>query len=83
MFAYFQSGTPTLSSDKFIHNFGIIEEAGKVNYAFILTNSGRKALKISNVVVSCGCIEDAHVENNELAPGQKTKLFITWDVPTV
>lgn len=60
------------------YNFGDIKQGEKVSHIFILTNSGGDLLKIERIIPSCGCTA-AMPEKNELAPGESTKLNVTFN----
>ena len=77
-----QSGRPTLAATSYIHDFGVVETGEQLQYAFEIKNQGREPLKINAVQISCGCIKDAHVNNNFIAPGQSSKLLVTWESPS-
>lgn len=45
---------------------------------FFVKNTGNALLKISSVSTSCGCT-DAEVDEEEILPGEQTKLTVTYD----
>ena len=53
-------------------------DEGKRSETFFVENKGTDILKILSVSTSCGCTE-AEVENEEIQPGEKTKLTVTYD----
>ena len=60
------------------YDFGDIKQGEKVSHVFILSNSGGDLLKIKRILPSCGCTA-AMPEKDELAPGESTKLTVTFD----
>jgi len=59
-------------------DLGKIEEGEEVQTAFTLTNAGKEPLKIHEAHSSCGCtVPD--LKQNELKPGESTKLDIMVD----
>ncbi|MFQ5474466.1 MAG: DUF1573 domain-containing protein [Candidatus Nanoarchaeia archaeon] len=66
-----------LSTDKF--DMGDIDpDAGLRTETFFVKNVGGAALNIESVSTSCGCTE-AEVESEQIAPGEQTKLTVTYD----
>lgn len=53
-------------------------DKGIITEEFFVKNVGGMPLKITSVSTSCGCTE-AEVENDEIAPGEQTKLIINYD----
>ncbi|PWV48984.1 DUF1573 domain-containing protein [Chitinophaga sp. S165] len=49
------TGTPVISFDEMVHNFGNITEGEKVEYSFKFTNTGDRDLLITDATSSCGC----------------------------
>lgn len=48
-------GTPVMTFDETVHNFGNVVEGEKVEYSFKFTNTGDKDLLITEASSSCGC----------------------------
>ena len=48
-------GAAVIKFDKTVHNFGTVNEGDIVETKFILTNTGKTDLVISNAQPSCGC----------------------------
>lgn len=70
-----------LSADKNKLDFGLVDPGQKVKGEFILTNNGKKTLKISKADSSCGCTV-AKLKTKTLEPGQSVPLAITFTAPT-
>ena len=73
-------GKGDLGADKFVHDFGAVTPATKVNCEFLLINKGNKVLKIKKPGSSCGCTV-AKLETRTLAPSQSIPLQITFKTP--
>ncbi|MEA3448211.1 MAG: DUF1573 domain-containing protein [Bacteroidota bacterium] len=73
---------PGISFDKTEHDYGTIERKSNGDCTFTLTNSGTKALILTNVQSSCGC---AAVEwpHRPIKPGQNKTLTIRYDTRRV
>ena len=77
-FSLAQILTPKLTLLENEYDFGDIKQGDQVSHVFILTNSGGDLLKIEKIIPSCGCTA-AMPEKSELAPGESTKLTITFN----
>ena len=74
-----QTVEPTISFDKDVHDFGVIQEAdGKVRYDFQFTNTGGKPLIISDVRASCGCTSPEW-SKEPILPGKQGFVSATYD----
>ena len=61
------------------HDFGkIYEKDGKKKTVFVLQNQGKKAVVISHVNTSCGCMV-AEFTKRAVRPGEKAKVTVTLD----
>jgi hypothetical protein len=61
------------------HNFGKIPQGKPVTYDFVVTNSGKDSLRISNVQASCGCTTPVWEQNKAVAPGGTTKITVGYN----
>lgn len=77
-FSFAQLIGPKLALQVNEYDFGDIKQGEKVSHVFILTNSGGDLLKLERIIPSCGCTA-AMPEKNELAPGESTKLNVTFN----
>ena len=57
------------------HDFGKVNEGGKVDYTFRFVNKGESVLKIKDIKTSCGCTA-ALVSNDSLSPGQEGTIKV-------
>lgn len=60
------------------HDFGDIIQGEKVQYDYVITNTGGDILNITNVRASCGCTA-ALPDKRELAPGESTKIKVEFN----
>lgn len=74
-----QPGGPVFSVKEVAHDFGTVEANAELKHSFEIENTGQQPLKIKSVVASCGCIKDAHIEEDTVMTGHKTKLNVTWE----
>lgn len=76
------ANSPTLQLDKSIHNFGKLEKGQLVSQSFSITNTGKSELQIERIQSACGCVSYA-VSKQNLAPGEKTVLELTYSPKTL
>tara|TARA_B110000971_G_C19974410_1_gene484253 strand:- start:823 stop:1290 length:468 start_codon:yes stop_codon:yes gene_type:complete len=50
-----EKGTALISFDKQVHDFGTVNEGDVVETSYLVTNSGKTDLVITNAKASCGC----------------------------
>lgn len=62
-----------------VHDFGKIPQGKPVTYDFIVTNSGKTPLKITNVHASCGCTTPTWSHDTEIAPGGTDKINVGFN----
>lgn len=60
------------------HDFGKVQEGGKVEYTFTFENKGTELLQIKDVKTSCGCTA-AVVSESNLKPGQTGSIKVEFD----
>lgn len=53
--AEIKKGTASISFDKKVYDFGTVNEGDMVETVFVLTNTGKTDLVITNAQGSCGC----------------------------
>ncbi len=72
-----------LVSNKSVYDFGKVEPKEKIKGEFILTNKGKKPVKMKKKVrTSCSCIAKPVLEKLELAPGESGKLSFEYTTKT-
>jgi len=60
------------------HDFGKVNEGGKVDYTFRFMNKGVSELVIKDVKSSCGCTA-ALLSNSNIKPGQEGTIKVEFD----
>jgi len=71
-------GTPVITFDETVHNFGNVTEGEKVEYSFKFTNTGDKDLIITDASSSCGCtVPDWPKE--PLKPGKSAYMKVVFN----
>ena len=73
-----EADAPVFEVNEKQHEFGDISQSQKVEYDFIVTNTGKDNLIIRKVKASCGCTA-ATPEKRVLAKGESTKIHVTFD----
>jgi len=74
-----QQNQAAVSFEKEVHDFGKIkEDAGKVEYRFMFTNTGQTPLIITKVQASCGCTSPSWTEK-PILPGQQGFVNAVFD----
>ena len=76
--AYPQLMGPKIVAQETSHDFGDIIQGEKVQYNFMVTNTGGDKLIITNVRASCGCTA-ALPDKKELAPGESTNIKVEFN----
>ena len=61
-----------------LFDFGKIPQGRPANYTFEITNTGKEALKIDNVVASCGCTTPEW-SKEPVAPGQTATIKVGYN----
>lgn len=70
---------PLLTLTETKHNFGTVNETdGAVNYNFVFRNTGKAALKISEVNAACGCTTPEW-SSDSIMPGQVGFIKVQYD----
>lgn len=67
----------TLKFDKVLHDFGDVESEVENTTSFIVTNTGKKPLIISDVSTTCGCTTPKKPEG-PIAPGKSDEIQVTF-----
>ncbi len=73
-----QDKNPKIEVNTEKHDFGKSIEGETLMYDFIISNAGEGDLIIKTVRSSCGCTA-VEPENNELKPGESTKLHVEFN----
>jgi hypothetical protein len=67
----------TMSFNTLQHEFGTVKEDTKNPYNFVVTNTGKKPLFISDVKASCGCTTPKKPEK-AIAPGKSDVISVEF-----
>ncbi|ALU76097.1 DUF1573 domain-containing protein [Tenacibaculum finnmarkense] len=71
-------GTASISFDKEEHNFGTVNEGEVVKTTFMVTNSGKTDLVITNAQASCGCTVPVWPKG-AIAPGETGEIQVSFN----
>lgn len=69
----------TLLAKETEHDFGKIPQGKPVTYVFVVSNTGKTALKIDNVQASCGCTTPEWDREKAIEPGASTKITVGYN----
>lgn len=72
------AGSPKLLIPQPTFDFGTVKQGQSIAHGFELVNTGTAPLVIDRVVATCGCTA-AVPEKNQIAPGDKTLINVTFD----
>ncbi|MFA4923346.1 MAG: DUF1573 domain-containing protein [Ignavibacteriaceae bacterium] len=73
-----QLSGPRIQTNISQYNFGEITEGAVVKFSFQVKNVGDQALRITNIMTSCGCTAAA-VEKDEIQPGKETLINVEFN----
>lgn len=73
------SGTPQLTIDEPVFNFGDVTRGNRVQHTFILRNTGDAPLSIERVTPTCGCTV-ADLSSNVIAAGGQAEVKATLNL---
>ncbi|MEX6625985.1 DUF1573 domain-containing protein [Tenacibaculum salmonis] len=71
-------GTASISFDKEEHNFGTVNEGDVVKTTFVVTNTGKTDLVITNAKASCGCTVPSWPKE-AIAPGKTGEIQVSFN----
>lgn len=72
------AGAPVVSFDKETHDFGTVNEGDVVQTSFIVTNTGKGDLVITNAKASCGCTVP-NWPKEAIAPGETGEIKVRFN----
>ena len=64
--------------DKTTHDFGTITEGSQVKTTFILTNTGKEPIVVTNHEVGCGCTTPEYTKE-PIMPGKSTPIVVGFN----
>lgn len=68
----------TIQFDKTEHDFGTIQEGDVVHTSFVISNTGKHDLLISNCLGSCGCTVPVWPKN-PIKPGKSAEIEVSFN----
>ncbi len=71
-------GAPTISFDKEEFDFGTVKEGDVVKTTFVVTNTGKSDLVITNAQASCGCTVPVWPKE-PIAPGKTGDIQVSFN----
>lgn len=71
-------GASAITFDKEIHDFGTVKEGDIVLHEFLVTNSGKSDLVITNAKASCGCTVPTWPKG-AIAPGESAGVSVKFN----
>ena len=69
---------PVITFEKTEHDFGKVDEGGKISTEFVFKNEGMAPLLLSNVRASCGCTTPIWPKE-PIEPGQTGKITVQYN----
>lgn len=72
------SGDPTISFERLVHDFGMIDDSATRQTSFRFTNTGTGTLVIASVKASCGCTIPT-LERMEYLPGETGAIEVAFE----
>ena len=73
-----RKGTAAISFDKEEYDFGTVNEGDVVKTTFVVTNSGKSDLVITNAQASCGCTVPVWPKG-AIAPGETGDIQVSFN----
>lgn len=71
-------GAPVVTFDRLEHNFGTVNEGDVVETSFIVTNTGKSDLVITNATATCGCTVPVWPKE-AVAPGESAEIGVKFN----
>jgi hypothetical protein len=72
-------GAPMVKFDKLVHDFGTVTDGDIVETTFVLTNTGKSALIITDAKTTCGCTVPSWPKNTPIAPGDTAEIKVKFN----
>lgn len=71
-------GAPVISFDRVEHDFGTVNEGDLVETSFVITNTGKSDLVVTDAQVTCGCTVPVWPKK-PVAPGESAEIKVKFD----
>ena len=75
-------GAPIVAFDRLVHDFGTVDEGEVINTSFVVTNSGKSNLVITDAKSTCGCTVPVWPKE-PIAPGQSNVIKVKYDTKRI
>ncbi len=72
-------GAPVVQFDKLVYDFGTVTDGDIVETTFVLTNTGKSALIITDAKTTCGCTVPSWPKNTPIAPGDTAEIKVKFN----
>jgi len=72
-------GAPVIKFDKLVYDFGTVTDGDIVETTFMLTNTGKSALIITDAKTTCGCTVPTWPKDKPVLPGESTEIKVKFN----
>ncbi|MDG2193856.1 MAG: DUF1573 domain-containing protein [Polaribacter sp.] len=72
-------GAPVLKFDNADYNFGTVVEGAIVERTFVVTNTGKSPLLITDAITTCGCTVPSWPKDTPIAPGDSVDILVKFN----
>ena len=72
-------GAPIITLDKKEYDFGTVTDGEIIETTFIITNTGKSPLIITDAKTTCGCTVPTWPKDKPIAPGESTNIEVKFD----
>tara|TARA_R110002124_G_scaffold250200_2_gene415231 strand:+ start:680 stop:1141 length:462 start_codon:yes stop_codon:yes gene_type:complete len=72
-------GAPVITLDKKEYDFGTVTDGAIIETTFIVTNSGKSPLIITDAKTTCGCTVPTWPKDKPIAPGESTEIKVRFN----
>lgn len=72
-------GAPIITLDKKEFDFGTVTDGEIIETVFILTNTGKSPLVITDAQTTCGCTVPSWPKDKPIAPGESTEIKVKFN----
>jgi len=82
MFIFGTTNAQELTLDKEVHDYGTMDQGGNGECIFVVTNTGKAPLLITNCKGSCGCTVP-QCDKAPIAPGGSQEIRVKYDTKRI
>lgn len=72
-------GAPIVSIEKREYDFGTVTDGDVVKTSFLITNTGKSPLVITDAKTTCGCTVPSWPKDKAIAPGESTEIKVEFN----